>query len=175
MHWDRRFAIGVSLIWAVLVSGVFYLLAGIERPPSPAAVLGGQLTHGWNRTNRALARPVATVRLDVRLRTGADFAIIRPDPLYIYVRSPRGDPPCEARWFRPWQPALIHRGRFGARRFLADFPPTKCGSSPSSWEASVIEAGPQSGCSRAELGARIAEFQISRADSRRSGPTSNTK
>lgn len=53
MHWDRRFAIGVSLIWAVLVSGAFYLLAGIERPPSPAAVLAdnsrmdgiGQIAH----------------------------------------------------------------------------------------------------------------------------------
>jgi hypothetical protein len=35
MHWDRRFAIGVSLIWAVLVSGAFYLLAGIHIPASP--------------------------------------------------------------------------------------------------------------------------------------------
>ena len=54
MNWDRRFAIGVSLIWVVLVTGVFYLLAGIERPPpSPAAVLAdnsrmdgiGQIAH----------------------------------------------------------------------------------------------------------------------------------
>ncbi|MGA2272011.1 MAG: hypothetical protein ABSH00_00550 [Bryobacteraceae bacterium] len=36
MHWDRRFAIMVSLIWAVLVSGAFYLLAGIQLPASPA-------------------------------------------------------------------------------------------------------------------------------------------
>jgi hypothetical protein len=53
MHWDRRFAIGVSLIWVVLVTGVFYLLAGIERPASPAPVLAdnsrmdgiGQIAH----------------------------------------------------------------------------------------------------------------------------------
>lgn len=33
MHWDRRFAIvvGVSLIWAVLVSGAFYRIAGRAR------------------------------------------------------------------------------------------------------------------------------------------------
>ncbi len=33
MHWDRRFAIvvGVSLIWAVLVSSAFYHLAGRSR------------------------------------------------------------------------------------------------------------------------------------------------
>jgi hypothetical protein len=36
--------------------------------------------------------------------------------------------------------------------------------------ASVLEAGPQSGYSRAELGERIAEFQSSRTDARRSSP-----
>jgi hypothetical protein len=36
MHWDRRFAIVISLIWAVLVSGAFFLLAGIRTPASPA-------------------------------------------------------------------------------------------------------------------------------------------
>jgi hypothetical protein len=37
MHWDRRFAIVVSLIWAVLVSGAFFLLAGIHTAASPAS------------------------------------------------------------------------------------------------------------------------------------------
>ena len=36
--------------------------------------------------------------------------------------------------------------------------------------AAVLEAGSQTGCSRAELGDRIAEFQISRTHARRSGP-----
>jgi hypothetical protein len=30
MYWDRRFAIVVSLIWALLVAGGFYLLAGVS-------------------------------------------------------------------------------------------------------------------------------------------------
>jgi len=34
MHWDRRFAIVVSLIWALLVSGAFFLLAGSHTPAS---------------------------------------------------------------------------------------------------------------------------------------------
>ena len=37
MHWDRRFAIVVSLIWALLVSGAFFLLAGIHTPASPTS------------------------------------------------------------------------------------------------------------------------------------------
>jgi len=36
--------------------------------------------------------------------------------------------------------------------------------------ASVLEAGPQSTCSRAELGEKIAEFQISRYRARGSNP-----
>jgi len=38
MYWNRRFAIVVSLIWAVLVAGGFYLLAGLPaQHRTPAA------------------------------------------------------------------------------------------------------------------------------------------
>jgi hypothetical protein len=38
MYWNRRFAIVVSLIWAVLVAGGFYLLAGLPaQHHQPAA------------------------------------------------------------------------------------------------------------------------------------------
>jgi hypothetical protein len=35
MYWNRRFAILVSLVWAMLVMGGFYLLAGISAPHPP--------------------------------------------------------------------------------------------------------------------------------------------
>lgn len=45
MYWNRRFAIVVGLVWAVLVASGFYLLAGIspQRGAPPA------------RTNSSLA------------------------------------------------------------------------------------------------------------------------
>lgn len=134
MHWDRRFAIGVSLIWAALVSGAFYLLAGILPPVSPGPASGRQLRRELDRTNHELATPLTVSAAGVGLHTGADFAIIRPDPLYSYVRSPRGDLPCEARWFRPWQHALTLRAASVPGASWQDFPPTKCGLSPSFWE-----------------------------------------
>ncbi|MGA2272012.1 MAG: hypothetical protein ABSH00_00555 [Bryobacteraceae bacterium] len=60
--------------------------------------------------------------------------------------------------------------RFCARRFLAGLSTDEMRFIAEFLGASVLEAGPQSGCSRAELGARIAEFQISRTRVRRSGP-----
>jgi len=142
----------------VLVSGAFYLLAESNAHHHPRPYW--RTTHAWMGSDKSRTSEAGG---DVRLRrpvaTGADFAIIRPDPLYIYVRSPRGDPPCEARWFRPWQPALIHRvvrcpplpgGTFHRRNAVHRRVPG----------ASVIEAGPQSGCSRAELGARIANSRF---------------
>jgi len=60
--------------------------------------------------------------------------------------------------------------RFCARRFLAGLSTDEMRFIAEFLGASVLEAGTQSGCSRAELGARIAEFQISRTYARRSGP-----
>lgn len=60
--------------------------------------------------------------------------------------------------------------RFGARRFLAGLSTDEMRFIAEFLGASVLDAGPQSGCSRAELGARIAEFQIARTYARRSGP-----
>ncbi len=60
--------------------------------------------------------------------------------------------------------------RFGARRFLAGLSTGEMRFIAEFLGASVLEAGPQSGYSRAELGARIAEFQSSRTDARRAGP-----
>jgi hypothetical protein len=59
MHLDRRFAVVVSLIWAVLVSGAFYLAVGIlpSAPPAPAS--DGQLRRELDRTNHILTTPVA--------------------------------------------------------------------------------------------------------------------
>ena len=45
MFWNRRFAILVGLVWAVLVAGGFYLLAGIAaHRPAPTAQAGGRTT-----------------------------------------------------------------------------------------------------------------------------------
>ena len=60
--------------------------------------------------------------------------------------------------------------RFGARRFLAGLSTDEMRFIAEFLGASVLEAGPESSCSRAELGARIAEFQFSRTYVRRSGP-----
>jgi hypothetical protein len=60
--------------------------------------------------------------------------------------------------------------RFGARRFLAGLSTDEMRFIAEFLGAAVLEDGPQSGGSRAELGERIAEFQISRARARRSGP-----
>ncbi|MGB9456276.1 MAG: hypothetical protein WCB12_09550 [Bryobacteraceae bacterium] len=60
--------------------------------------------------------------------------------------------------------------RFGARRFLAGLSTDEMRFIAEFLGAAVLEAGPQCGCSRAELGERIAEFQISRTHARRSGP-----
>jgi hypothetical protein len=59
MHWDRRFAIVVSLIWAVLVSGAFYLVAGMLPPASNVPASDGQLRRELDRTNHILTTPVA--------------------------------------------------------------------------------------------------------------------
>jgi len=60
--------------------------------------------------------------------------------------------------------------RFGARRFLTGLSTDEMRFIAEFLGASVLDAGPQSGGSRAELGARIAEFQISRTYAQRSGP-----
>ncbi len=60
--------------------------------------------------------------------------------------------------------------RFGARRFLAGLSNDEMRFIAEFLGASVLEAGPQSDYSRAELDERIAEFQISRVHARRSGP-----
>jgi hypothetical protein len=39
MHWDGRFAIGVSLIWAMLVLSAFHLVKGIQNTAPPTPVL----------------------------------------------------------------------------------------------------------------------------------------
>jgi hypothetical protein len=59
MHWDRRFAIVVSLIWAVLVSGAFYLVAGILPRASPAPASDRQLRRDLDQTNHLFITPVA--------------------------------------------------------------------------------------------------------------------
>jgi hypothetical protein len=60
--------------------------------------------------------------------------------------------------------------RFSARQFLAGLSTDEMRFIAEFLGASVLEAGPQPGCSRAELGERIAEFQISHSYARRSGP-----
>ncbi|HEY1185948.1 MAG TPA: hypothetical protein VGE89_17270 [Bryobacteraceae bacterium] len=60
--------------------------------------------------------------------------------------------------------------RFSARQFLAGLSTDEMRFIAEFLGAAVLEAGPHSGCSRAELGERIAEFQISRTHARRSGP-----
>ena len=60
--------------------------------------------------------------------------------------------------------------RFGARRFLAGLSTDEMRFIAEFLGASFLETGPQSGGSRAELGERIAEFQISCTDARRPGP-----
>jgi hypothetical protein len=60
--------------------------------------------------------------------------------------------------------------RFGARRFLAGLSTDEMRFIAEFLGASVLDAGPQSGCSRAELGERIAEFQVSSACASHSGP-----
>ncbi len=59
MHCDRRFAIVVSLIWATLVSGAFYLAAGRLPAASPAPASDWQLRRELDRTNHMLTMPVA--------------------------------------------------------------------------------------------------------------------
>lgn len=59
MHWDRRFAIVVSMIWAMLVSGAFYLAAGVLPPASNAAASDRQLRRELDRTNHVLTTPVS--------------------------------------------------------------------------------------------------------------------
>jgi len=60
--------------------------------------------------------------------------------------------------------------RFGARRFLAGLSTDEMRFIAEFLGASVLEAGSQATCSRAELGERIAEFQISRYSARRGDP-----
>ena len=61
------------------------------------------------------------------------------------------------------------RRRFGARRFLAGLSTDEMRFIAEFMGASVIEAGPADGCSRAELGERIDQFRVSRAGARCAG------
>jgi uncharacterized membrane protein len=56
MNVDRRFTIVVSLIWAVLVTGAFYLMAGILPAAAPSP--DRQLRRELERTNHILTRRV---------------------------------------------------------------------------------------------------------------------
>jgi hypothetical protein len=60
--------------------------------------------------------------------------------------------------------------RFGARRFLAGLSTDEMSFIAEFLGASVLDAGPQSSCSRAELGERIAEFQVSCTHAVQPGP-----
>ena len=68
MHWDGRFAIGVTLIWVMLVSGTFYLLTGMLTPAVHHTAPDSQLEREWNRKNRVPPAPMA-VSSCVRVRT----------------------------------------------------------------------------------------------------------
>ena len=59
MYWDRRFAIVVSLIWAALVSGAFYLMAGILPPASNDPTSDRQLRCELERSNHILTTSVS--------------------------------------------------------------------------------------------------------------------
>ncbi|MGO9228247.1 MAG: hypothetical protein ACLQKA_03410 [Bryobacteraceae bacterium] len=60
--------------------------------------------------------------------------------------------------------------RISARQFLAGLSTDEMRFIAEFLGASVLEAGPPCGCSRAELGERIAEFQIGSAHASHPGP-----
>ena len=60
--------------------------------------------------------------------------------------------------------------RFGARRFLAGLSTDEMRFIAEFLGASVLDSETQSSCSRAELGERIAEFQVSHTQAHQPGP-----